>query len=94
MARPPFSLGPILGPICNVVSTELPHDIWSLIRDFQIGLAFTVLTTVFFLFPPDLPVTGSNMNYAVVVLGVIGELSRLLPQEHYANHRTQLSFPW
>ncbi|ORY34978.1 amino acid permease-domain-containing protein [Naematelia encephala] len=54
LPKPTFTLGPILGPICNVV-----------------GLAFTVLTTVFFLFPPDLPVTGDNMNYAVVVLGIV-----------------------
>lgn len=37
----------------------------------QVGLCFTALTTVFFLFPPELPVTGTNMNYAVVVLGII-----------------------
>lgn len=33
-----------------------------------VGLLFTVLTTVFFLFPPELPATGSNMNYAVAVM--------------------------
>ncbi|AAW43538.1 choline transporter, putative [Cryptococcus deneoformans JEC21] len=54
LPEPTFTLGPILGPICNVV-----------------GLCFTALTTVFFLFPPELPVTGTNMNYAVVVLGII-----------------------
>jgi len=37
----------------------------------QTGLAFTLLTTVFFLFPPELPVTGSNMNYAIAVFGFI-----------------------
>ncbi|KAK4701505.1 choline transport protein, partial [Phenoliferia sp. Uapishka_3] len=36
-----------------------------------VGLCFTALTTVFFLFPPELPVTGNNMNYAVVVFGII-----------------------
>lgn len=30
-----------------------------------------MFTTVFFLFPPDLPVTGNNMNYAIVVFGVV-----------------------
>jgi choline transport protein len=30
-----------------------------------------ILTTVLFLFPPDLPVTGSNMNYCVVVFFII-----------------------
>lgn len=36
-----FDLGPIWGPVSNVV-----------------GLAFAALTTVFFLFPPALPVTA------------------------------------
>ncbi|GAA5995675.1 hypothetical protein JCM5350_007799 [Sporobolomyces pararoseus] len=33
-----------------------------------VALAFTSFTTVFFLFPPVRPVTGSNMNYAIAVL--------------------------
>lgn len=37
----------------------------------QTGLGFTLLTTVFFLFPPELPVTGTNMNYAIAVFGFI-----------------------
>jgi hypothetical protein len=41
------------------------------LTDDQTGLAFTLLTTVFFLFPPELPVTGSNMNYAIAVFGFI-----------------------
>ncbi|GAA5938478.1 hypothetical protein JCM10213_003305 [Rhodosporidiobolus nylandii] len=36
-----------------------------------VALAFTALTTVFFVFPPELPVTGSNMKYAVAVLGLV-----------------------
>ncbi|KAM0755145.1 amino acid transporter [Meredithblackwellia eburnea MCA 4105] len=35
------------------------------------GLVFTVFTTVFFVFPPDLPVSGLNMNYAIVVFAFI-----------------------
>ncbi|WVF68676.1 hypothetical protein IAT40_003448 [Kwoniella sp. CBS 6097] len=54
LPAPTWTLGPILGPIANLV-----------------GLSFTALTTVFFLFPPDLPVTGENMNYAVAVLGIV-----------------------
>ncbi|WVQ79456.1 hypothetical protein IAT38_001555 [Cryptococcus sp. DSM 104549] len=54
LPEPTWSLGPILGPICNCI-----------------GLGFTILTTVFFLFPPELPVDGTNMNYAVVVFGII-----------------------
>ncbi|KAK5946143.1 hypothetical protein PMZ80_000283 [Knufia obscura] len=36
-----------------------------------IGLAYTVLTTVLFVFPPFLPVSGSSMNYCIVAFAVI-----------------------
>ncbi|EKD20171.1 uncharacterized protein L3040_004041 [Drepanopeziza brunnea f. sp. 'multigermtubi'] len=36
-----------------------------------IGIAYVILTTVLFVFPPDLPVTGSNMNYCIVVFSII-----------------------
>lgn len=41
------------------------------------GLAFTAVTTVFFLFPPRLPATGRSMNYAVAVFGLVGAVSAL-----------------
>lgn len=37
----------------------------------QVGIAWTLLTTVLFVFPPDNPVTGNNMNYAVVAFGIV-----------------------
>ncbi|KAM0786528.1 hypothetical protein ACM66B_001985 [Microbotryomycetes sp. NB124-2] len=36
-----------------------------------VALAFTSLTTILFLFPPEYPTTASSMNYTVVVLGII-----------------------
>ncbi|KAL3432288.1 amino acid/polyamine transporter I [Aspergillus tetrazonus] len=36
-----------------------------------IALAYISLTTVLFLFPPELPVTGSNMNYCVAAFGIV-----------------------
>ncbi|CZT03124.1 related to HNM1-Choline permease [Rhynchosporium agropyri] len=36
-----------------------------------IGIAYVIITTVLFLFPPELPVTGTNMNYCVVVFFLI-----------------------
>jgi len=36
-----------------------------------IGVAYVIITTVLFLFPPALPATGSNMNYCVVVFFII-----------------------
>ena len=36
-----------------------------------LGLAYIILTTVLFLFPPELPVTGSNMNYCIAAFGVV-----------------------
>ncbi|KAF9892832.1 hypothetical protein FE257_000421 [Aspergillus nanangensis] len=37
----------------------------------MIALAYISLTTVLFLFPPGIPVTGSSMNYCVVAFGII-----------------------
>lgn len=36
-----------------------------------IGLTYTIVTTVLFLFPPALPVSGSTMNYCVVAFAII-----------------------
>ena len=36
-----------------------------------VGIAWTILTTVLFVFPPETPVTSNNMNYAVAAFGVI-----------------------
>lgn len=36
-----------------------------------LGLAYAILTTVLFLFPSDLPVSGSSMNYAVAAMGIV-----------------------
>ncbi|KAF7588850.1 hypothetical protein BBP40_005097 [Aspergillus hancockii] len=36
-----------------------------------ISLAYISLTTVLFLFPPGIPVTGSSMNYCVAAFGII-----------------------
>jgi len=35
------------------------------------GVIFAIFTSVFFIFPPELPVTGSNMNYLIVVLAIV-----------------------
>lgn len=37
----------------------------------QLGIAYVIVTTVLFLFPPELPVTGSNMNYCIVAFFII-----------------------
>ncbi|POS79173.1 hypothetical protein DHEL01_v202448 [Diaporthe helianthi] len=36
-----------------------------------VGIGWTLLTTVLFLFPPERPVTGTNMNYAVIAFCVV-----------------------
>lgn len=36
-----------------------------------IGIAWTILTTVLFVFPPALPVTGPSMNYCIVAFAVV-----------------------
>ncbi|EMC92243.1 hypothetical protein BAUCODRAFT_78321 [Baudoinia panamericana UAMH 10762] len=40
-----------------------------------LGIAYVILTTVLFVFPPELPVTGSNMNYCVVVFAIVIAIS-------------------
>lgn len=40
-----------------------------------VALAFLLTTSVFFAFPPALPVTGSSMNYDVVVLAIVALLA-------------------
>ncbi|KAI5860925.1 amino acid/polyamine transporter I [Durotheca rogersii] len=42
-----------------------------------VGIAWTVLTTVLFVFPPALPVTSANMNYCVAAFGIMLLLSLL-----------------
>ncbi|KAK7529211.1 amino acid/polyamine transporter I [Phyllosticta citribraziliensis] len=36
-----------------------------------IGVAYVIVTTVLFVFPPELPVSGSSMNYCVVVFAIV-----------------------
>lgn len=36
-----------------------------------VGIAWAILTTVLFVFPPELPVTTANMNYCIAAFGVI-----------------------
>ncbi|KAL8716643.1 MAG: hypothetical protein Q9225_006043 [Loekoesia sp. 1 TL-2023] len=36
-----------------------------------LGIAYVIVTTVLFLFPPELPVTGSNMNYCIVAFAIV-----------------------
>lgn len=36
-----------------------------------LGIAYVILTTVLFVFPPALPVTGSNMNYCIVAFAIV-----------------------
>lgn len=37
----------------------------------QVGILYTILTTVLFVFPPDLPVTGNNMNYCIAAFAIV-----------------------
>lgn len=37
----------------------------------QLGIAYVIVTSVLFVFPPMLPVTGNNMNYCIVAFAII-----------------------
>jgi len=36
-----------------------------------IGIAYVLVTTVLFVFPPAIPVTGNSMNYCIVAFGLV-----------------------
>ncbi|KAH8677654.1 amino acid/polyamine transporter I [Xylariales sp. PMI_506] len=36
-----------------------------------VGIAWTLLTTILFVFPPEIPVDSNNMNYCVVAFGIM-----------------------
>jgi len=36
-----------------------------------LGLIYVIITTVLFVFPPELPVTGNNMNYCIVAFAIL-----------------------
>lgn len=36
-----------------------------------LGLGYVIITTVLFLFPPELPVAADNMNYCIVAFGIV-----------------------
>ncbi|KAL8746568.1 MAG: hypothetical protein Q9184_007728, partial [Pyrenodesmia sp. 2 TL-2023] len=69
-----FTLPGWFGWFANLVRTLIPGNV--VVSEpqanlSQLGIAYTIVTTVFFLFPPELPVTGTNMNYCVVVFAII-----------------------
>ena len=41
------------------------------------GIAYVLVTTVLFLFPPELPTTASSMNYCVVALAILAAIAVL-----------------
>ena len=41
------------------------------------GVAYVILTTVLFVFPPELPVTGSSMNYCIVAFAIVFIISAI-----------------
>jgi choline transport protein len=66
----PFILPSWLGWTCNLVSL-LKRKIRSKTNVFQVGIAYVILTTVLFMFPPVEQVTGSNMNYCVAAFAIV-----------------------
>ncbi|KAK5163072.1 hypothetical protein LTR04_002782 [Oleoguttula sp. CCFEE 6159] len=58
-----------------------------------IGIAYVIVTTVLFLFPPALPVTGENMNYCVVAFLIVLVISTVQwfvdGRKHYTGPRVE-----
>ncbi|TXT07291.1 hypothetical protein VHUM_03461 [Vanrija humicola] len=66
------------------------HIIWSLGRWRRVvngvALVFVTVTSVIFIFPPAIPVTGASMNYVIVVVGVVLLFSALTWIFHGRKH--------
>lgn len=63
----PFVLSNTIGWIANIVRLilyllEIPEMFFTKFLFLKVSLCYIALTTVLFLFPPELPVTGSNMS--------------------------------
>ncbi|KAL9077267.1 MAG: hypothetical protein Q9157_003458 [Trypethelium eluteriae] len=50
---------------------DVPLNALYLTTALVLGIAYVIVTTVLFLFPPDLPVDASSMNYCVVAFGIV-----------------------
>ena len=48
-----------------------------------LGIAYVIVTTVLFLFPPDLPVTSSNMSMSFFTFTLLGILLHLIVTTHH-----------
>lgn len=48
-----------------------PDAVPQSLTSFQVGIFWTILTTVLFIFPPAIPVKSSSMNYCIVAFGVM-----------------------
>ncbi|KAF2009093.1 amino acid permease [Aaosphaeria arxii CBS 175.79] len=55
-----------------------------------LGIAYVIITTVLFVFPPELPVTGSNMNYCIVAFAIIIIISTV---QWFVDGRTNFTGP-
>jgi choline transport protein len=73
----PFVLPGPFGWIANIVCVpplsrlRSPLIIHMLTNSTQIGIVYVIVTTVLFVFPPDLPVDGSSMNYCIVAFAIV-----------------------
>jgi hypothetical protein len=68
-----FKLSNWLGWTCNLVSFLRSTTSRRVFADQtpQIGIAYAILTTILFMFPPEAEVTGSNMNYCVAAFAIV-----------------------
>lgn len=90
----PFKLPGPLGWICNLVSLFTASMIRSLLlTPRQIGVAYVILTTVLFVFPPDLPVTGNNMNYCIAAFAIVLIISIIQWCEYPLAHTSLVLIP-
>ncbi|KAF5022040.1 hypothetical protein F66182_5923 [Fusarium sp. NRRL 66182] len=60
-----------------------------------VGICWAILTTVLFVFPPELPVTPSNMNYCIAAFGIILLIAVITwvfdGRKHYKGPRVEIN---
>ena len=85
ISHSPWKMPEPIAWVANIVRLQILRHQWldSKTDVLQVSLVYIILTTVLFLFPPDLPVTASNMSTFLPSFLCQGTSSNLAPLLDY-----------
>ncbi len=66
-----FKLKGATGWVLNMVRITPASESEDVANTAKIGIFWTILTTVLFVFPPETPTTASNMNYCIAAFAIM-----------------------